>query len=44
MRIDSIDGSDSNTVYECEELEDVDEFDCDERRPLEKLLQKRGKN
>lgn len=42
LKIESFDKSDH--ILESEELEDVDEFDQDERRPLEKLLMKRGKN
>lgn len=31
-------------LCESEELEDIDEFEKNERRPLEQLLLKRGKN
>lgn len=33
-----------DTVLESDELEDIDEFDKNERRPLEKILEERGKN
>lgn len=31
-------------MCESEDLEDIDEFENNERRPLEQLLMKRGKN